>query len=196
MGDQSDHKGDLVRLSLTPVVQGLLHQLQSADTVPGPYFIDEFRDRAVALAHLTLDRNKEVALSERQRFAERSGPQEVKDASYLRQVASHLAQLQYEILVQYNAWAGPRRRPYVQPDKFDKVLLESSTAKKESGLIANPLLPTFELVRHIYGLRFPVLLVRNTDFKEVAEAGPDELPDVVASRPTRFFRRSRPSVRN
>jgi hypothetical protein len=147
--------------------------------------LQDFERRALALTEKWLRANENVAKRESTRYGDPGAAQpERGDAAELRAAASNLAPLQRKVLdrlqVVGNSIAQRTGAPMGMPTagRFDDNL-EAVYGRVEDREL-RMLVAEFNLTRRAYGRRFPVLLNRNTDFTELAEASPSELTMLIA----------------
>jgi hypothetical protein len=146
--------------------------------------LQDFERRAVALTFTWLQANESVAKRESTRYGQPGAAEpERADATQLREAARVLAPLHQKVLARLeevgNAAAERTSAPMARPtaDRYDDHVeaIYGQTEDRELRL----LVAEFNLLRRAYGRRFPVLLNRNTDFSQLAEASTYELTTMV-----------------
>ena len=134
------------------------------------------------LARIALRANASIVARESTRYAEAPGKVN-PEAVALRSAAGEMAALQKRILARLDtngnaimaAAGGPQA--ILDPDHFDDYM-DGSLARNDP-VISRGLLPELIALRRVYGPRYPVLLPRNTNYAELADAGAGRLAAAV-----------------
>ena len=151
----------------------------------GDYLIEKFQQEAYANAMRLLAENERITRSEASRYSEISSGDPRTEANELRKAAASLAHVQRMILRRYQfiesrAMARAGGPQYTATaDKID-FYMENSPVAQRDPLIASELYPRLEVLRRIWGVRFPILLQEGQDYSRIADASPDELAEYVA----------------
>lgn len=130
------------------------------------------------LARIALRANALIVTRESTRYAETPGRTN-PEAVALRSAASEMASLQKRILDRLHtngntimaAAGGPQAS--LDPDRFDDYM--DGSLARDDPVISRGLLPELLALRRVYGPRYPVLLPRNTNYAQLADAGADRL---------------------
>ena len=125
------------------------------------------------LARIALRANASIVVRESTRYAETPGKAN-PEAAGLRSAAGEMAALQKRILTRLEtngnavmaATGGPQAT--LDADHFDDYM-DGSLARNDP-VISSGLLPELVALRRVYGPRYPVLLPRNTNYAQLADA--------------------------